>query len=381
MPLKWWIEYLVTSLLTNFEGFHQHQWRKRADALGQVNIDLLDGLTLETLYELAQDDRLESRIIEQGRGQDDDNYNLILGPFGEGDLGPHQMLMIQNLESLIPAVSQWLSAEFNFLPRWRIEDVMATAAHQGGNCGAHFDQYDVFLVQIAGEKTWSLDDGGHSAGDLRDDTDIRLLDYFKPTRTLTQQPGDVLYIPPGVGHHGLASDNSITLSIGIRNPLLSEMASYLADMLIQESHQSSSLNDQLLGVEIDPAEVAKLGQQLSQALIEPSLMNRWYGCYMTEPRDPELLSNVEDYVENGVDVQQLNEWLSSQTHLSLELPARIAVQDASLFVNGEMIPLSRNVEWLIELQQQRSVTVDQSCADLDIIKQLVETGSLAGYPT
>lgn len=366
---------LSTNLSTNFESFQQHKWRKRADALGQVNVGLLDGLTLETLYELAQDDRIESRIIEQG--QEDDNYNLTLGPFGKGELGPHQMLMIQNLESIIPEVSQWLSDEFNFLPRWRIEDVMATAAHQGGNCGAHFDQYDVFLVQIAGEKTWSLDEGGHTAADLRDDADIRLLDYFEPTRTLTQQPGDVLYIPPGVGHHGLAADNSITLSIGIRNPLLSEMASYLADMLIQESHESSSLNDQLLGAEIDPTEVAKLGLQLSQALTEPGLMNRWYGCYMTEPRDPELVS----YGESDIEDQQLRDWLSSKTQLSLELPTRIAVQGASLFVNGEMITLSRNVEWLIELQQQRSIRIDQSGDDLDVIKQLVQVGAIAGYPS
>lgn len=374
----------MTSLITDFEDFQQRQWRKRADALGQVDVGLLEGLTLKTLHELAQDDRIESRIIEQEQQQSEDHYNLMLGPFGEGDLGRHQMLMIQNLESLIPAVSQWLSAEFDFLPRWRIEDVMATAAHQGGDCGAHFDQYDVFLVQLAGEKSWSLDDGGHRAEDLRDDSDIRLLEYFEATRTLTQGPGDVLYIPPGVGHHGIASDNSITLSIGIRNPLLSEMASYLADMLIQESDQSSSLNDQLLGAEIDPAEVAKLGQQLSLALTEPGLMNRWYGCYMTEPRDPELLSHLEYVSERGVESeiedQQLSDWLSSQAHLALELPARIAVQDTSLFVNGEVIPLSRNVEWLLELQQQRSVTVDQISADLDVVKQLVETGAIAGYP-
>ena len=365
----------MTSWLTNFNAFQAESWRKHATSPGKVNIDLLKDITLQTLYGLASDDRVESRVLEQI----DEHFNLTLGPFETSNqeaLGAGQMLMVQNLESFIPAVSEWLSREFSFLPRWRIEDVMATAANKGGNCGAHFDQYDVFLVQIRGHKSWSLDDGGHTASELSQEADIRLLEQFEATHFLQQHPGDVLYIPPGVGHHGIASDDSITLSVGIRNPLLSEMASYLADMLILEGGEGASLNDQLLGTEIDPLEVANLGSTLSRALTQPNIMNRWYGCYMTEPRDPELLHYPESEIDPGI----ISSWLASRTSLTLELPARIALQADTLFVNGEALHLGRKVPWLLELQQQRSVAVNQLGDDIDVLMYLAESGALAGFP-
>ena len=45
-----------------------------------------------------------------------------------------------------------LLAHFDFLPRWRIDDIMISYAVPGGSVGAHIDQYDVFLLQGMGQR-------------------------------------------------------------------------------------------------------------------------------------------------------------------------------------------------------------------------------------
>ena len=49
------------------------------------------------------------------------------------------------------------STAFDFLPRWRIDDVMVSFAAPGGSVGAHVDQYDVFLLQAHGHRRWQID--------------------------------------------------------------------------------------------------------------------------------------------------------------------------------------------------------------------------------
>jgi 50S ribosomal protein L16 3-hydroxylase len=42
--------------------------------------------------------------------------------------------------------------EFDFIPRWRFDDVMISYAATGGSVGPHFDYYDVFLLKVMGRK-------------------------------------------------------------------------------------------------------------------------------------------------------------------------------------------------------------------------------------
>tara|TARA_R110002110_G_scaffold36888_2_gene122519 strand:- start:352 stop:1431 length:1080 start_codon:yes stop_codon:yes gene_type:complete len=357
---------MFSGSILDLEEFQTRYWRRLGVALGQINIDQLTDLDSTRLYELAQLEEVESRVIASTT----DGYDLTLGPFEAGGLGTGQMLMVQNLDSFVPEVSAWLSQSFGFLPRWRIEDVMATLANEGGNCGPHFDQYDVFLVQVRGTKHWSIDAGGHGAEDLDENAEIRLLSRFSAMEQILQQPGDVLYIPPGVGHHGIASDDSLTLSVGIRNPLLTEMASYLADLLLLTNADPMSLNDHLTGNQIEADEVAKLGQQLSGALTSPALISAWYGTYMTEPRDPELLAYDEV-------PEDLESWLAERDQLTLQLPARIAIQDSTLFINGESVQISEQPEWLIDLQQHREVQTTRVLpAHYAIVEALIHSGGV-----
>lgn len=352
--------------------FEQDYWQQRACRPGAVDISTLGELDFANLIELCAQPEVESRILRPV----DSGFEVAFGPFNKVSLSQQAMLMVQNLESFSYELSAWLSEEFEFIPRWRIEDVMATLATSGGSCGAHFDQYDVFLVQLVGSKEWQVDSGGHLDDDLEPDSEVRLLKSFKATESFTMGPGDVLYIPPGVGHLGIAVDDCITLSVGIRNPLLSEMAANLADQLLQSITSVQSLAGPLSGNQIDAGQVQQLGQQLVSALSDERLVSEWYGRYMTDLRDPELLADTPGHVPAAT----VQTWLNEQSELCLDLPARIAVQTDRLFVNGEVIKLVTQAKWLESLQQKRAVpTSSIPDEDLYIVQALIAASAVIGF--
>ena len=52
---------------------------------------------------------------------------------------------------------------------------------------------------------------------------IKLLRTFEATHEWTLEPGDMLYLPPGVPHHGVAIGECLTYSIGMRAPSRAEL--------------------------------------------------------------------------------------------------------------------------------------------------------------
>ena len=64
-------------------------------------------------------------------------------------------LLVQAVDHWVPEV-QALKEQFEFLPSWRLDDVMISYATEGGSVGPHYDQYDVFLVQVSGKRRWQV---------------------------------------------------------------------------------------------------------------------------------------------------------------------------------------------------------------------------------
>src|SRR3546814_7392449 len=62
-------------------------------------------------------------------------------------------LLVQAVDHHAPDVAA-LIQPFRFIPDWRIHDVMVSYATDGGGVGRHLDQYDVFLVQGLGRRSW-----------------------------------------------------------------------------------------------------------------------------------------------------------------------------------------------------------------------------------
>jgi 50S ribosomal protein L16 3-hydroxylase len=168
---------------------------------------------------------VESRIVFAERRHGDVSYRLKEGPFTETELGalPERdwTLLVQDVDKHLPDFRAWF-AEVPFVPDWRIDDLMVSVAAPGGSVGPHRDNYDVFLCQGDGIREWRIG-GGHDALREAGGGALRLLRPFTDPAPLTARSGDVLYIPPGVPHWGIAQALCVTYSIGMRAPTRHEL--------------------------------------------------------------------------------------------------------------------------------------------------------------
>ncbi len=327
--------------------FQEHYWRKQPCVFRSAVDCSAYSIAVNDVCELTLSELVESRLINA-------NHELFLGPFeNSGDssafVPENHLLLVQCLEQHLDAAQSLLRDQFHFVPAWQVDDVMASVGDTGATCGAHFDQYDVFLLQHQGNKRWQLDDGGHVESDLDDNQEVRLLKGFKPTHTYDLAPGDVLYLPPGIGHSGVCDGLSMTLSIGIRNPTPAELLADLSEFMIEGLADNNPMNNQLYETDrgVTAAVADELFDEVSQ-LFSPATLQRWYGCYVTRLREPELLCPD--------DAREYTKGMS----LSAALPCRMSYarigQMLYFFVNGDAFPLADDDEaWVVTLCSAREV--------------------------
>lgn len=350
--------------------FQENYWRKQPCVFrNAVDISAYP-ITITDVCQLTLSDLVESRMINA-------SFELFLGPFedsGNTDrfVPEHHLLLVQCLEQHLEAAESLLREQFHFIPTWQVDDVMATIGDTGATCGAHFDQYDVFLLQHQGSKRWQLDDGGHIETDLDDNQEIRLLSGFEATRTYDIGPGDVLYVPPGVGHFGICNGQSMTLSIGIRNPTPVELLSDLSEFMIEGLADNIPMNNQLYGAGSGlPAPVAdELFGEVAR-LFSPATLQRWYGCYVTRLREPELLC-----------LGSTREYTAGMSILAA-LPTRMSYARIDttfyFFVNGDAFHLTdADEDWVICLCNERKLqaTSPVSSEGADCLQSLLYAGAL-----
>ena len=133
------------------EAFLQHYWQKKPLLIRGALADYASPISPDELAGLALESEVESRLVES-HGRD---WTLKHGPFTEKDFLdlPERdwTLLVQGVDLWVPEVQELL-AQFAFLPPWRLDDVMISFACPGGSVGPHFDQYDVFLLQVEGQR-------------------------------------------------------------------------------------------------------------------------------------------------------------------------------------------------------------------------------------
>jgi 50S ribosomal protein L16 3-hydroxylase len=210
-------------------SFLTQHWQKKPlfmpDAIQSESTVPLPLLAPEELAWLATLDDVESRLIFTEQHQGSIRYRVEHGPFEDTVLSALPQsgwtLLVQDVEKHLPDFRQWLSL-VQFIPEWRIDDLMISFAAAGGSVGPHKDNYDVFLCQATGQREWRL---------ARPDDNIlpatcehlALLQPFTDPAPTIAASGDVLYLPPAVPHWGIAMDSCMTLSIGMRAPTLAEL--------------------------------------------------------------------------------------------------------------------------------------------------------------
>lgn len=273
--------------------FLSRHWQRKPLLIRNALPGFRDPLTPEELAGLACESCVESRLVS--RVQDD--WRMRNGPFRERDFlklpAKDWTLLVQSVDQWVPAV-QSLLRHVDFLPSWRVDDVMISYATPGGGVGPHFDYYDVFLVQGLGSRVWQIGQHCSASDELRTDSGLKLLRHFEARAEYTLHPGDVLYVPPGVAHWGTAVDDSLCYSLGFRAPSVADM---LLDYSVQRaSTQQADLrySDPRLEPSPAPGEVTRAAtdrawRQLRAALDDREAFASWFASTMTETRHPEQL--------------------------------------------------------------------------------------------
>ncbi len=191
----------------------------------------------------------------------------------------HWTLLVNDMEQLMPELSAVI-APFRFIPDWRIDDLMISFAVAGGSVGAHVDAYDVFLLQAQGQRRWQISTQPCVEDNFLPDLELRIMRDFQPEEEWVLEPGDMLYLPPNVAHHGVALNECMTFSIGFRAPSRADLLEGLLGQLLEQPLMQERYRDAGRSLQADPTLLAeqdldKLTAFVLEALPDQGTIRAW----------------------------------------------------------------------------------------------------------
>lgn len=215
--------------------FLERYWQKEPIVVRGAFPGLEDPQTPDELAGLSCEPSVDSRLVMERGGKRP--WKVTRGPQKAASLKrlppSHWTLLVESMDRHSDRIAA-LARAFSFLPKWRMDDVMVSLAPVHGTVDAHIDSYDVFLIQGQGRRRWEVD--RRAVADYRAGLDLRILKRFRPENVWVLDPGDMLYVPPGVGHRGVTvtsdSEIALTYSVGFRAPSTSDLLSSLLARVI-----------------------------------------------------------------------------------------------------------------------------------------------------
>ncbi|WP_076411274.1 cupin domain-containing protein [Shewanella sp. UCD-KL12] len=283
------------------EIFLKQYWQKKPLVIRQGFKNFKDLLSPEEMAGLACDELVESRRIYKEQG----DWQAEFGPFqsyehlGESDW----TLVVQALNNWVPDAEKLIQC-FDFIPRWRFDDVMVSYATPGGGVGPHIDLYDVFICQGSGRRRWRVGDRGPHK-EFAVHPALLHTEAFDPIIDVELLPGDILYLPPGFPHDGVTLESSMSFSVGYRTASTKDMVSALADHLIDNELGCEQVEDpdRKLSVNSGRVDVNDLSRIKAQLLsqLNDQLISEFSGRYLTQSKceldlpDENLGFSCEDF--------------------------------------------------------------------------------------
>ncbi len=270
--------------------FMQEYWQKKPLLIRQAIPGFTPPVDRRALFELADQDDVESRLITFFRNR----WKMDHGPFSAAHLpalkSKQWTLLVQSVNLVNPAIAQ-LMGQFRFIPDAQLDDVMISYATDGGGVGPHFDSYDVFLLQAHGKRHWQISSQNNL--ELRPGLPLKILAEFQPEEEWTLEPGDMLYLPPQYAHDGVAQGECMTYSIGFRAPGFRELSghflAWLADSLEDHPDFHGIYTDSDQKPTEHPARIPEaiataLASRLEKLRWNPGMIAEFAGAYLSEPK-------------------------------------------------------------------------------------------------
>jgi 50S ribosomal protein L16 3-hydroxylase len=273
----------------SLQTFLDDYWQKKPIVLKQALPHFTSPLSPEELAGLSLEPEVESRIIIE-RPTHTPPWKLRRGPFTDADFSKlpnsHWTLLVQGVDTLIPEIQDLLSL-FDFIPQWRVDDIMISYAALHGSVGPHYDDYDVFLLQAKGQRQWHLTTQHCNEHNYLDGVDLRIMKTFNVEQAYTLHPGDILYLPPHVGHHGVSlSDDCMTYSFGYRSYKSLELFTSFCEHLSGEEGSEALYKDPNWRTmsetgALPDAAFQQAKQLLTQMVSDEHRLKNWFGQFAT----------------------------------------------------------------------------------------------------
>jgi 50S ribosomal protein L16 3-hydroxylase len=376
------------------QTFLKQYWQKQSLLIRGAVPTITAPLSTDALLDLACESNVISRLITVPRA--DANWSLRRGPFAPRDFKTLPdygwTLLIQEADRHVEACAALLE-RFRFVPNWRVDDVMVSYATDGGGVGPHIDRYDVFLIQAQGRRRWRIADEPLKDERLLPGVELPVLAEFEHDREWVLEPGDMLYLPPGIAHEGVAVGECVTCSAGFRVPDPRELCAGFLRQL------APSVFDEIRYCDLDPGLPEQLGEipaaarrqlrESARQLFAGEDFDNWVGRFLTQPlrgAGPKVdarcnsVAQVRERLEGGEILRR-----SAPSHFAWYRDAGGAVQ---LFVGGECYPLGKGRESEAELLCGREILDEVALRPLlrrqrfaEILTDLVLRGFLHKRPS
>jgi 50S ribosomal protein L16 3-hydroxylase len=366
------------------EQFLKEYWQKKPLLIRQAYPNFEPLIPADELAGMSLEEEIESRIIMENGP--DSPWQLISGPFQEDTFASlpkdKWTLLIQGVDQWVPEAADLLQ-DFNFIPNWRIDDLMISFATDGGSVGPHYDQYDVFLLQAEGQREWRIGQMCSEHDAFLKETKLRLLAKFEETDRWILEPGDMLYLPPRLAHYGISQGNGQTYSIGFRAPSQGELMHSLVDQIDASSNEDQRYGDPELALqphsgEINEAALQQVRDFMTQALADPVLLSDAIGKLMTEAKYPQERDEDDEKSKDTYLASDLKYDLQA-TDIQRELHSRFAFNSnensVSFYAGGKVYPITESslelAQYLTKQRQYNGRTLKSLCENRDNEKLLL----------
>jgi len=351
---------------TSVDDFLKNYWQKKPLLIKNAIPNFVSPITESDLFIIAQNEEAVSRLIEHKQGI----WQVKYGPFKKSDLPKKTnipwTILVQNINHYFPFAESFLNL-FKFIPYARLDDLMISYATKKGSVGPHFDSYDVFLFQAQGAREWKISDQKKFTLDKQ--SSIKIITNFKSKNSWVLKPGDMLYLPPNIGHWGISqSDDCVTYSIGFRAPgtfeIQSKFLDFIQDHLI--TNENEIYKDPNLTPQKNPAEISSNMTKAMRNIVDrlrwdKSSINHFIGQLLSEP--------IENSIFETRKPLSLKAFEKSIVHKTLRLNSktRMLFIKNNFYINGEFIKIDKKyTSFLKQLANDREISLESTLNKRDL---------------
>jgi 50S ribosomal protein L16 3-hydroxylase len=392
-------------IITEFEKSHflKEYWQKKPCIIRGFINSFTDPIDEHELAGLAQEPDIDSRIVSYSnqkwtatQGPIEDFEDLCVGAW---------TLLVQGVDRYIDEVDE-LTDLVNFIPNWRLDDVMISFSNEGAGVGPHTDEYDVFIIQGKGQRRWQVGLPAEYTESIPHPL-LKQIDGFEALIDEVLLPGDVVYIPPKHPHNGVALSDCINYSIGFRAPTSLEMLSGLIDenrivpsqslrytdpelaQMRKTNHGHSVVDGSILdnlaidSAAISTSEIQKLKQQLQAFIHSESAENALLQFLSRQSLPSEESSNAEYDSSELKNALLEGATLARMTGVKPVYSQAQTSQDFIFFIDGNEFATSKSfqvtLELILNLKEVRlGAGIDESVLGqkefIELVTQLVNAG-------